>query len=526
MPSTLPSASSTTTATTTYTNPTGRIVIGSASTTLWPSGTAAAATTIAGGMASVSASTTLRPSTTAAAAAASAAVGKANASAPTVSGPSTTSSQPQPQRTQPSFHTTASDGHANSTNHVETPRDVPRQANRRVGLAVCAGAALAGAIFVLFCMVAHSKDARKALPPPLPSNLLTDLKATQRVSSAIPERPAPGGRSSNPPKNTRPTASGVVPFVGGQGIIAYASRQPDTVAQGSSRGDAPDAVDGNVTAATTAAEDLTAAVAAPGGYNYEPSPGNECDDAPALPTRGDTILAASTQPVSLTMAVTSFGTQAAGSSHKRRSGMAPFVGVPRKPPAMPLGLLGTLGRHRRVRSAMPGRPAPGGVSTNTPDKVPQMGVAQSRAYATSAFGSISTELNLPISAGVPRPPGARARWGHQAVHNPTSTPSPTASAACSGMKRKKGDACAAQGDCGDQKRCLSRTRGPFAAAIQELTLPGGTAAMLAEQGIDDVNTLLLYSANELAEEVGLKGGHARKLLAHFAQLDGARTERS
>ena len=51
-------------------------------------------------------------------------------------------------------------------------------------------------------------------------------------------------------------------------------------------------------------------------------------------------------------------------------------------------------------------------------------------------------------------------------------------------------------------------------------------AMLAEQGIDDVKTLLLYSVHEQAEEVGLKGGHARKPRAHCAQLDGARIERS
>ena len=55
-------------------------------------------------------------------------------------------------------------------------------------------------------------------------------------------------------------------------------------------------------------------------------------------------------------------------------------------------------------------------------------------------------------------------------------------------------------------------------AVRELGLPAQTAAALGVEGIDDAETLLLYSADELAAAAKLRGGHARKLLAHFNTL--------
>lgn len=56
---------------------------------------------------------------------------------------------------------------------------------------------------------------------------------------------------------------------------------------------------------------------------------------------------------------------------------------------------------------------------------------------------------------------------------------------------------------------------PFTEAIATLGLPDTTADSLASQGIDDIKTLLMYSAPELVKECEIKGGHARKLLEYF-----------
>lgn len=61
----------------------------------------------------------------------------------------------------------------------------------------------------------------------------------------------------------------------------------------------------------------------------------------------------------------------------------------------------------------------------------------------------------------------------------------------------------------------TRAAAVFADTLAELMLPENILDALAAEGIEDVETLQFYTAKDLAESTAIKGGHARKLHAHF-----------